>query len=137
MGVELWCKIFSSRVTKEILYIITFYAKVFLGQRSLSPNCKVCFPKHPNPEEVRMILDLEKASKAIDAIQSDKGKKALEELYGTLQAFRSQLGGDLNEAEFRYVMQTLFNEQVVTAHGAEAAKPATTLAHGFTLRQVI
>ncbi len=84
-----------------------------------------------------MILDLEKASKAIDAIQSDKGKKALEELYHTLEAFRSQLGVELNNGEFRYVMQTLFNEQVVTATAEEAKKPAATLGHGFTLRQVI
>lgn len=84
-----------------------------------------------------MILDLQKASNAIDAIQSEKGKKALEELYTTLQAFRSQLGVDLNDAEFRYVMQTLFNEQVVTATPEQAKKPAATLAHGFTLRAVI
>jgi len=84
-----------------------------------------------------MIIDLDKASDALDAIQSDKGRKALDELYKTLESFRSQLGVTLNAAEFRYVMQTLFNEQVVTASPGAAPKPAASLAHGFTLRTEI
>jgi hypothetical protein len=84
-----------------------------------------------------MILDLQKASDAIDAITSDKGRKALDELHKTLQGFRSQLGVHLNDAEFRYVMQTLFNEQVVTVPAEQAKKPSVALAHGFTLRAVI
>jgi hypothetical protein len=83
-----------------------------------------------------MNIDLKKTSDAIDAITTDKGKRALEELHGGLQSFRSQLGGALNDAEFRYVMQTLFNEQVVTAP-PEQAKKAVTLSHGFTLRNMI
>jgi hypothetical protein len=85
-----------------------------------------------------MIIDLQKASDAIDAIQSEKGKKALDELYRGLQSFRSYLGVNLNEAEFNYVMQTLFNEQVVTGEPEELAKkPPVTLEHGFTLRNMI
>jgi len=86
-----------------------------------------------------MIIDLEKASRALSGLKTTQGKAALEELYGGLQKFRSKLGVELNDAEFRYVMQSLFNEQVVTvpAAVAESAAAPTTLAHGFTIRQMI
>ena len=85
-----------------------------------------------------MILDLTKTSNALSGLESADGSKALEELYGHLGSFRARIGKDLNDAEFRYVMQTLFNEQVVTVPAAEAkrAGPPTLLAHGFTIRSV-
>jgi len=86
-----------------------------------------------------MILDLDKASKALNSLKTDTGEKAVEELHRTLKEFRGRLGVELNDAEFRYVMQTLFNEQVVTVPAEEAARMPgpTTLNHGFTVRAVI
>lgn len=85
-----------------------------------------------------MIHDLDKTTKALLGIKAPEGAKALEELYGHLKTFRNEIGKDLNDAEFRYVMQTLFNEQVVTIPAEEARRlpsPAL-LAHGFTIRSV-
>jgi hypothetical protein len=86
-----------------------------------------------------MILDLDKASKALNGLKTDEGSKALEELHSKLEGFRKSLGVELNDAEFRYVMQTLFNEQVVTVPAEEAKRmPGPTLLnHGFTVRAVI
>ena len=86
-----------------------------------------------------MLLDLDKASKALSGLKTDKGQTALDEMHEMLQGFRSRLGVDLNDAEFRYVMQTLFNEQVVSVPAEETAKlpGPTQLSHGFTIRAVI
>jgi len=86
-----------------------------------------------------MLLDLDKSSTALRNIRDGEANKALESLYGDLKKFRSKLGITLNDAEFRYVMQTLFNEQVITVSAAEAQKlpEPVTLAHGFTIRAVI
>lgn len=86
-----------------------------------------------------MILDLDKASKALSGLKTDKGREALDEMDGMLKEFRSRLGVDLNDGEFRYVMQTLFNEQVVSVPASEASKlpGPTLLEHGFTIRAVI
>ena len=86
-----------------------------------------------------MLLDLDKSSTALKNIRDGEGNEALETLYGDLKKFRAKLGVDLNEPEFRYVMQTLFNEQVVTVSAAEANRlpDPVTLAHGFTIRAVI
>jgi hypothetical protein len=89
-----------------------------------------------------MIVDLTKASQALNSLEASKGAQALEEFYGHLESFRKKLGVDLNDAEFRYVMQTLFNEQIVTvppaqAKAAMAAGPNVLLPHGFTLKQMI
>ena len=85
-----------------------------------------------------MIVDFEKTSGALLDLKSSAGANALEELYGHLGNFRAKIGKNLNDGEFRYVMQTLFNEQVVTIPEAEAKKAAapTLLAHGFTIRSV-
>jgi hypothetical protein len=85
-----------------------------------------------------MIVDFEKTSSALQELASGPGAHALEELYGHLGSFRAKVGKNLNDGEFRYVMQTLFNEQVVTVPTAEAKKVATPtlLAHGFTIRAV-
>ena len=85
-----------------------------------------------------MIHDLTKTTKALLGVKSPAGQKALEVLYGHLNTFRGKIGKDLNDAEFRYVMQTLFNEQVVTIPAEESKRlpsPAL-LAHGFTIRAV-
>jgi len=86
-----------------------------------------------------MLLDLDKSSAALKSLREGEGSRALETLYGHLKAFRAKLGVDLNEPEFRYVMQTLFNEQVVTVSATEAERlpDPVTLAHGFTIRAVI
>jgi hypothetical protein len=86
-----------------------------------------------------MILDLEKASQALSGLKTTQGQQSLEEMYDGLQKFRAKLGVQLNDAEFRYVMQTLFNEQVVTVPPAVAkdAPGPTLLNHGFTIRQMI
>ncbi|MES2054307.1 MAG: hypothetical protein V4564_00085 [Pseudomonadota bacterium] len=86
-----------------------------------------------------MILDLGKASAALSGIKTSEGQKNLDELYKHLESFRGKLDGKLNDAEFRYVMQTLFNEQVLSVPAAEARNipPATVLAHGFSIRQMI
>jgi hypothetical protein len=85
-----------------------------------------------------MIVDLTKTSDALKGLESGAGSGALEELYGHLGTFRAKVGKDLNDGEFRYVMQTLFNEQVITVPQTEARKAAapTLLAHGFTIRSV-
>jgi hypothetical protein len=85
-----------------------------------------------------MIVDFEKTSAALQGLETGTGAHALDELYGHLGSFRAKVGKNLNDGEFRYVMQTLFNEQVVTVPTAEAKKaPAPTLlAHGFTIRSV-
>lgn len=86
-----------------------------------------------------MILDLDKSSKALNSLKTSAGEKNLDGLHSALKTFRAGLGTELNDAEFRYVMQTLFNEQVVTVPAEEARKapPPTLLGHGFTIRQVI
>ena len=66
-------------------------------------------------------------------------RQRIEELYWHLGTFRAKIGKNLNDGEFRYVMQTLFNEQVVTVPQAEAKKAEAApalLAHGFTIRAV-
>ena len=67
-----------------------------------------------------MIVDFEKTSGALQGLKSSAGASALDELYGHLGHFRAKIGKNLNDGEFRYVMQTLFNEQVVTVPQAEA-----------------
>ena len=86
-----------------------------------------------------MLLDLDKSSAALNGLREGEGSRALESFYGDLKKFRGKLGVDLNDPEFRYVMQTLFNEQVVTVSAEEANRlpDPVTLAHGFTIRAVI
>ena len=86
-----------------------------------------------------MLLDLAKSSAALKSLAEGEGSRALDALYADLKKFRAKLGVDLNEPEFRYVMQTLFNEQVVTVSAEEAKRQPdpVTLAHGFTIRAVI
>lgn len=86
-----------------------------------------------------MQIDLDKTHKALLGLREKGGAKALDQLHKHLENFRNDLGVELNDGEFRYVMQTLFNEQVVTVKpDAEIAKaPAITLAHGFSIRAVI
>ena len=86
-----------------------------------------------------MIIDLDKASQALQSLKTTQGQQALDQMYDDLQKFRSKLGVQLNDAEFRYVMETLFAEQVVTvpATEAKAAPGPTLLSHGFTIRQMI
>lgn len=86
-----------------------------------------------------MLLDLDKASQALSGLKDPQRARALDTLHQDLVKFRASLGIDLNDAEFRYVMQTLFNEQVVTVPptSAIAKQPAMALAHGFTIRAAI
>lgn len=86
-----------------------------------------------------MQIDLDKTHKALLGLRDKGGAKALDQFHRHLQNFRNDLGVQLNDAEFRYVMQTLFNEQVVTVKAdSELAKaPAITLEHGFSIRAVI
>jgi hypothetical protein len=86
-----------------------------------------------------MQIDLDKASKALSSLKNPTSSAAVDKLHEGLDAFRQSLGGNLNDAEFRYVMQTLFNDQVVTVKpdSALAKAPAATLKHGFTIRAVI
>lgn len=82
-----------------------------------------------------MIVDFDKTSGALLSLKSSAGAGALDELYGHLGTFRAKIGKNLNDGEFRYVMQTLFNEQVVTEPKKGDTAPAL-LAHGFTIRSV-
>lgn len=81
-----------------------------------------------------MVIDLDRASTALHSLRTDQGRKVLDELDAQLEQFRKQLGVDLNDAEFRYVMETLFQQRTVTTRA-----PVTlhTVAHGFAIRDAI
>ena len=86
-----------------------------------------------------MNINLDNASAALTSLKDPKSAAPLGALHQSLEQFRKSLGIGLNDAEFRYVMQTLFNDQIVTVKpdSALAKMPAVTLASGFTIKSVI
>ncbi len=59
-------------------------------------------------------IDLEKVHSALLSLD-DTNSEALDKLWNALEDFRESIGPDLNRPEFRYIMQTLVNEQITTA----------------------
>ena len=81
-----------------------------------------------------MNIDLDKVSKALQGLSSDQGSRVVGELHQQLEQFRKQLGTDLNDAEFRHVMQTLFAQQTVSAPQGVSME---NVGGGFQIRRAV
>jgi hypothetical protein len=79
-----------------------------------------------------MHIDLANVSKALQTLRSEHGQKVMKEVHEQLGQFRKQIGVDLNDAEFRHVMQTLFAQQVVSGN---AAVTLENVGGGFQVRR--
>jgi hypothetical protein len=65
------------------------------------------------PQNPSNIVDLAKVSGALKTLETTKVAE-LATLWVALENFKNSVGADLNKAEFRQLMTTLFNDQVVT-----------------------
>lgn len=81
-----------------------------------------------------MQIDLSNVSKALQTLRSEHGQKVMREVHEQLNQFRKQIGVDLNDAEFRHVMQTLFAQQVVSGNTGVSLE---SVGGGFQIRRPV
>lgn len=88
-------------------------------------------------------IDLKKLSGVFSQLASNSGEAALASLDASLEGFRSQLGVELNDAEFKYLSSALISQRSnhyrgdVSRTGLRSPDAGVNLARGFFIKAKI